>query len=739
MHRTPGSSTRRSPSRLRLECLEPREVPAGVPLLAFGADAGVEPRVRVVERETGTVRFDFLAFATQFRGGVRVAVGDVTGDGQDDVIAATGPGSLPVVKVFDGATGDLVKRFSPDAPGPGRAAGFRSLSFHSVRPSFREQLGGVTVAADDVNGDGKAEVIVGFAGAPGLIGVFNGTTGRQRGGFLVTGTQGVRVAAGDLDGDGKAEIIAGSATGPLVRVFDGETRRRELDVRPFGAGHRGGMYVAAADTDGDGRAEIIAGSATGPEVAILDGRTGADVARFNSEVTGGTRVAGAHISTDGRADVLTSSATNGNWAAYDSDGQKLAEAEIAGFNTGVWVAASPEQAAINHHASQVVLDWNSAALDAIRVERTAPPIASRAMAILQTAVYDAVNGIIRGFEQYLVRGRAPAGASVQAAAAQAAYTTLVALFPNQKPAFDALLASSLDRFGDGRPETDGIAWGRTVAEAILAFRANDGSGANPPYTPATEPGDWQPTLPAFAPALLPGWGDVRPFGVDRVANFLPGGPADLSSQEWADEFNEVKQLGSKTSTVRTDDQTAIALFWADGAGTFTPSGHWNAIAGQLAHEDGLSLLTTARLFAQLDIAEADAAIVCWEAKYTYNFWRPVTAIRVADTDGNDLTEKDAAWEPLIVTPPFPDHTSGHSTFSGAASAILAAYFGADRAFSTTSDNGTLTRSFTSFAQAADEAGVSRIYGGIHYRSANDDGLACGREIAAHVLNNVLES
>jgi len=597
----------------------------------------------------------------------------------------------------------------------------------------------VTVAAGDVNGDRTAEVIVGFGGHPGLIGVFNGTTGRQRGGFLVAGTDGVHVAAGDLDGDGKAEIIAGSGNGSRVRVFDGESRRREFDLRPFGAGHRGGVYVAAADTDGDGRAEIVAGSATGSAVAILDGRTGADVARFNSEVTGGTRVAGALISTDGRADIITGSVADGSWAAYDEAGQKLAGAEIDGFNSGVWVAASPEQAAINRHASQVVLDWNFAALDAIRIERTPPPIASRALAILQTAVYDAVNGIIRGFEQYLVRGRAPAGASVQAAAAQAAYTTLVALFPNQKPAFDALLASSLDHFADGRPETDGIAWGKSVAGAILAARANDGSTANPPYTPGTDPGDWQPTLPAFAPALLPGWGDVRPFGVNRVAEFLPGAPPELSSQEWADEFNEVKQLGSKTSTVRTDDQTAIALFWADGAGTFTPPGHWNAIAGQLAQEDGLSLLTTARLFAQLDIAEADAAIVCWEAKYTYNFWRPVTAIRAANMDGNDLTEKDAAWEPLIVTPPFPDHTSGHSTFSGAASTILAAYFGADRPFSTTSDNGTVTRSFTSFAQAADEAGMSRIFGGIHYRSANEDGLASGREIAAYVLNNVLES
>jgi membrane-associated phospholipid phosphatase len=151
------------------------------------------------------------------------------------------------------------------------------------------------------------------------------------------------------------------------------------------------------------------------------------------------------------------------------------------------------------------------------------------------------------------------------------------------------------------------------------------------------------------------------------------------------------------------------------------------------------LLKTARLFAQLDIAEADAAIVCWDAKFAYNFWRPVTSIRNAGSDGNDQTTADPTWEPLLVTPPFPSYTSGHSTFSGAAGTVLAAYFGADRSFSTLSDDGTITRSFASFAQAADEAGMSRIYGGIHYQSDNVSGLACGRAIAAYDLANLLQS
>jgi hypothetical protein len=278
-----------------------------------------------------------------------------------------------------------------------------------------------------------------------------------------------------------------------------------------------------------------------------------------------------------------------------------------------------------------------------------------------------------------------------------------------------------------------------VAQAILAARANDGSTINPPYTPGDNPGDWRPTPPGSLPALLPGWGDVLPFGVGNVSTLVPAGPPALTSQEYAEEFNEVKDLGALNSATRTADQTETAQFWADGAATFTPPGHWNAIASQLANADGLSLAQTARLFAQLDIAVADAAIVCWKTKYTYNSWRPVTAIQNATSDGNDQTIQDDSWQPLLTTPSFPEHTSGHSTFSGAASTILASYFGASRAFSADSNDGSITRSFTSFAQAADEAGKSRICGGIHFQSANEDGLACGRSIGTYVLANLLQS
>jgi hypothetical protein len=729
-------------TRLRLDRLEPREVPANVPLIALGADAGATPRVRVLERDTGEVRFDFLAFNSSFRGGVRVAVGDVTGDGQDDIIAGSGPGGNPVVKVYDGMDGELVKRIRVPAPPV-----FGPRIFQQFGPGRDSYRGGITVAAADTNGDGRAEVITGSdPGRAPMVAIFDGLTGRRVGTFLAASgfnRAGVRVAAGDLDGDDRAEIITAPASGfsADVRVFDGRTHRFELGFRAIFFPNANGAHVAAADVDGDGQGEIVVGAGSGSRVEVRDGRTGDLRSTIADAIPGakGVRVGGALMSDDGQADFLVGAANSSDWAALEGDGTRLADETASGFSRGLWVAASPEQAAINRHAAQVVLDWNTAALNAIRAERTAPPIASRALAILQTAVFDSVNGIADGYKHYLVRPGSTNDPSMRAAAIQAAHTVVTALFPTQSASFNALRTTGLASIADGPTKTAGINWGQSVADQILDARADDGSSANPPYAPGTDPGDWQPTPPANAPALLPGWGDVTPFGINNVNPFLPDGPPDLSSQQWANEFNEVKRLGSKTGSDRTPEQTEIATFWADGAGTFTPPGHWNAIAGQLAQEDGLSLLQTARLFAHLNIAEADAAIVCWEAKYDYNFWRPVTAIRNGDTDGNDQTVADPTWEPLLITPPFPDHTSGHSTFSGAASAILAAYFGSDRAFSTQGDSGLVTRSFTSFEQAAEEAGMSRIFGGIHYQSANQLGLSSGREIAAHVLAHVLES
>jgi hypothetical protein len=235
--------------------------------------------------------------------------------------------------------------------------------------------------------------------------------------------------------------------------------------------------------------------------------------------------------------------------------------------------------------------------------------------------------------------------------------------------------------------------------------------------------------------LLPQWADLQPFAMAESSQFRPAGPPALESQTWATALAEVQSLGRADSAVRTADQTQIARFWADGPGTYTPPGHWNRVAQEAAQSQGGSLGENARLFAQLNLALADAAIVAWDSKYVDKFWRPVTALREADTDGNELTAADPAWSSFLITPPFPEYVSGHSTFSGAASAVLTSYFGEDFSFSTTSLGlPGVSRSFASFDAAAEEAGRSRIYGGIHYEFSNQDGLAAGRALAEYVVN-----
>jgi hypothetical protein len=407
--------------------------------------------------------------------------------------------------------------------------------------------------------------------------------------------------------------------------------------------------------------------------------------------------------------------------------------------TAVFVTCLLTTLAVWPARADVVTDWNNAALQAIRLDRTAPPRASRNLAILHTAIYDAVNGINRQHDTYFYSDNVPAGASTEAAASAAAHKILVALHPARQADFDAAYTAALARLANG-PRTDqGLAFGGRVADAILAWRANDGADAVVPYTPGTQPGDWQPTLPGFAAALLPNWPFLTCFAMENGAQFRPPAPPALSTAQWAADYNQTKEIGSRASATRTAEQTDIARFWANGAGTVTPPGHWNVIAQDVSAQHGLSMEQNARLFALLNIAEADAAVISWDCKYAYNFWRPVTAIRNGDTDGNDATAKDAAWEPFLVTPPFPEYTSGHSTFSGAAAVVLAVFFGADNIPFTTfsEDLPGVSRSFTSFSHAAEESGISRIYGGIHFMSANRAGLDSGAALGEYVMQNYM--
>ena len=285
-----------------------------------------------------------------------------------------------------------------------------------------------------------------------------------------------------------------------------------------------------------------------------------------------------------------------------------------------------------------------------------------------------------------------------------------------------------------------MALGRSVADQILALRQNDGSGVVlPPYLGGTDPGQWRPTPSANLPGLLPGLADVTPFAMTSNDQFRPAAPPALDSAAYTAAFNEAKELGSATSAMRTADQADIARFWANGAGTATATGHLNLLAQIVAEQQGNTLEENARLFAALNIAMADAVISCWDAKYEFSFWRPVTGIREAANDGNPDTAADAGWTPLLVTPNFPAYTSGHSTVSGAAAAVLADYFGTDNvAYTLPSQNPAIAaRSYTSFSQAAAESAVSRLYGGIHWSFDNNVGLTAGTAVGQYVVANFL--
>ncbi|HEV7405628.1 MAG TPA: Ig-like domain-containing protein, partial [Chthoniobacteraceae bacterium] len=385
-------------------------------------------------------------------------------------------------------------------------------------------------------------------------------------------------------------------------------------------------------------------------------------------------------------------------------------------------------------SGDVVLQWNAVNLEAIRLDSTPPPVASRGMAMVSAAIYDVVNGF-EGTPGLMVSRTAPAGASLDAAITMAAHTVLAYLFPGQQALFNATRDTSLAGVADGQSKEDGKAFGVVIAQAIIDLRAGDGFDQYVDYTPGTDVGDWQETGPMYAPALLPNWATLTPFVMSSPDAFRPDGPPALDSQEWADDLNKTESLGAQTGSTRTADQTQIARFWADGGATYTPPGHWDQIAASVAQQRGNSVSANARMMAELNLAMADAGIVAWDAKYAFNWWRPVTAIQNADLDGNDQTTADPNWQSFLITPNFPEYISGHSTFSGAAATVLTDIFGDNTAFSATSIGlPNVTRNFTSFQQAADEAGESRIYGGIHYEFSDQDGLAAGRALGALVVD-----
>jgi membrane-associated phospholipid phosphatase len=385
-----------------------------------------------------------------------------------------------------------------------------------------------------------------------------------------------------------------------------------------------------------------------------------------------------------------------------------------------------------------VIEWNRTLLVIVRTPGAQPPTihSTRSFAILHAAIYDAVNSIDGMFRPYLVRlSHVSRRASRPAAADQAAHDVLVALYPAFQATLDAELQQDLAQIPDGQTKAEGITVGQTVAAQILLLRSNDGSGVvPPPFIPGNQPGGYQLTPPNFAAADFTQWPQVTPFALARADRFRPAPPPELTSDEYTSVFDEVKSLGFIHSTTRTPEQTLIGMFWNGNIQDF-----WNEIAQTAALRHHLTLAESARLFALLNISLADTTIAFFDAKYTYQFWRPVTAIQMAGSDGNPNTEPNPTWLPLSTkTAPDPAYPGAHSAISAAGAEVLRFYFGRRFIFDVTSETlAGVTRHFTSFSAAAQEAGLSRIYAGQHFRSDHIAGKALGRQVAESVDETIL--
>ena len=389
-----------------------------------------------------------------------------------------------------------------------------------------------------------------------------------------------------------------------------------------------------------------------------------------------------------------------------------------------------------------VTDWNRIMLDAFLVPpAVGAPLAQRPAAIVAASVFDAVNGIARRYTPIHVAPAAAPGASKRAAAVQAAYASLVRLFPAQTATFDEKRTLALIEISSGwaaeKSESiqRGIEWGQGVADAIWQWRSTDGfSNVQPPFLGGSATGQWRPTPPAHAPGLAPQMATMTPWAIQSPSQFRPAGPAPLTSSRYAADLNETETMGSISSASRTADETLYVQFW----NSTSPAGFWDPVATSLSARRHFTLMENARLLASLNLALADSVIGCWDAKYTFDSWRPVTAISLADTDGNPATTADLTWTPLIVTPPFPEYPSAHSCVSGAAARVLADFFGEETVFSMGSDTMPgVIRYFSSFQDALDEVKNARVFGGIHFRTACDDGQALGSAVGEYILGHAL--
>jgi hypothetical protein len=412
---------------------------------------------------------------------------------------------------------------------------------------------------------------------------------------------------------------------------------------------------------------------------------------------------------------------------------------VATFSASSAVAAVPDP----------VLQWIGVMNDTVLAGGTNPLVTTRVTALVTTSMFDAVNGIRPVYQSLYVTPRAPAYASQRAAAVQAAYAVLSTLYPAQAGSLQTIRDASITAISAterARSVQAGVTWGQTVATAILAMRASDGLTPPPPpfvgvlgiETAAAALGVWRPTPLLNATGAGPQFATMTPWVLLRASQFRLPPPNAVTSAEYAADYNEIMTMGVYSGSSRSDDQSEFALFWAGNTALF-----WNRIATQLAASRSLGLLRNVHLFALLNVAMADAAIACWDSKYRYVFWRPITAIRLGDTDGNASTDADLTWTPWLDffstgTPAHPEYPSGHSSVSGSAAYILAAAFGDNSPFTVSSEirPGT-TRSFGSFSAAVAEIADARVFGGIHFRTSCVRGNALGQSVAAYISSHVM--
>jgi hypothetical protein len=400
------------------------------------------------------------------------------------------------------------------------------------------------------------------------------------------------------------------------------------------------------------------------------------------------------------------------------------------------VAAGPAEAAVSRDAPAdpaVVAEWNAIAVTTLAGDTTKAPIESILyMGFVHAAVYNAVVGIAGRYAPYRFPARAPHRASTQAAAVAAAHKVLVTYTPYARTALDAAYAASLSKIPDGVAKTRGVAFGELAADTLIAQRVNDGRNAPVQFTRPPAPGVWRPTPPASLPFSAPWLGGVTPLLVRGGAQFgEPGPPPRLASARYARDFTEVKAVGSAGSTVRTAEQTATATFFAGNAVV-----QFNAALRDQAAVRHLDIVEAARMFAAVDMSVADAIISVWHSKYHYGFWRPVTAIALAGTDGNPATTADPAWTPLLATPPYPDYVSGYSGYTGAfTSALGTALDTRDLRLTliSTAVPGT-TRSYHSARALNADVVDARVWLGIHFRFADTAGLRMGQDVAVWALD-----